>query len=78
MPMSVKTLKVKRPKRLPAGTELTVAFAPGQKTVVYVVEDLGDIGVGGKRLLRVSSTKDPSAADAVVFDLPSDLSQFAL
>jgi hypothetical protein len=54
------------------GTKVTVKFDDGTVVTAYVVEDLGGIGVGGRRLLRVSSEKDPTSEAAVVFDLPLD------
>ena len=68
------TLTKKKP--LPPGTELTVTLDSGARVLVYVVEDLGDIGAGGERLLRVSSEADPASESAVIFDLPLDLSNF--
>lgn len=75
--MTIKTARVVPRKRLPAGTELTIKLDSGQVTVVYVVEDLGEIGADGRRLLRVTTERDPVGPDATVFDLPLDLSDFA-
>ena len=74
--MSTKHARAIAEPHVEPGTALTVRFDSGQSVVVYVVEDLGEIGVGGRRLLRVSTDRDPGAADATVFDLPADLSSF--
>lgn len=72
--MSIKAARTVEKKRLLPGTSLTIKLDSGQSLVVHVVEDLGDIGHGGRRLLRVSSDADPSAPGAAVFDVPLDLS----
>lgn len=60
-------------KPVSAGTKLRVML-DGQELIVVVVEDLGDIGVNGRRLVRVRPAFSSEDEDDV-FDLPLELTR---